>query len=210
MRQDLTDITIVLDRSGSMTSVREDTIGGYNSFIAAQCGLPGRATISLVQFDNEYETVYSGVDCLMVKRMEQRHFQPRGSTALCDAIGRTINFTGERLSALREAQRPGKVVIVTLTDGIENASKKFKREQVAAMVKHQREVYGWEFVFLGANQDAVLTGESLGVPKESSLTYAHDANGVSTVMDSASCYVGNLRSVGKASFGAADRERQER
>lgn len=210
MKQDLTDITIVLDRSGSMESVRGDTIGGYNTFVAEQAKLPGRATITLVQFDHEYAVVYSGVDCLNIKPMQLNQFVPRGRTALLDAVGRTIGTVGERLAALPEVERPANVVIVILTDGYENDSREFKSEQVKAMVTHQREVYGWNFVFLGANQDAIFTGASLGVPANSSLSYAADSAGTSAVMDSVSCYVGNVRSAGVASFETEDRVRQQR
>lgn len=210
MNQSLTDITVVLDRSGSMQSAREPTISGYNEFVAEQAKLPGDASMTLVQFDHEYEPVYRGVPCKQVKPMEFKGFVPRGDTALLDAIGRTIEDIGKRLEALAEADRPGKVIVVILTDGDENASKTFTRERIAAMVTHQREVYGWEFVFLAANQDAIFTGASIGVPSHSSLSYAADAKGTSAVMGSASNYVGTMRSAGVASFDVADRIRQQR
>jgi Mg-chelatase subunit ChlD len=210
MRHDLTDITIILDRSGSMQTVRTDTIGGYNAFIAAQAALPGEARISLVQFDHEYAVVYAGVECAQVAPLTTDTFSPRGNTALLDAIGRTIHDTGNRFNALHEDERPGKVVVVIITDGEENASSKFTREQVLALITQQRERYQWEFVFLGANQDAIIAGAALGVPARSSLSYAADAQGTSDVFGSAAGYVGNLRSVGKASFSAADRDKQQR
>lgn len=210
MRQDHADITIVLDRSGSMQKVRESTIAGYNSFIAEQAKLPGSASITLVQFDDEYETVYRARSCADVKPMQFHEFVPRDNTALLDAVGRTVNEVGARLAALPIADRPGKVVIVILTDGIENASREFTRERVAAMVTHQREVYAWEFVFLGANQDAIFTGASIGVPARSSLSYAADLRGTADVFASTSGYVGTLRSKGVASFETSDRMKQQR
>jgi hypothetical protein len=210
MKQDHTDITIVLDRSGSMQSVREDTIGGYNSFVESQAKLPGHASISLVQFDDQYEVVYAGVDCKAVKPMRAENFVPRGSTAMLDAIGRTINATGARLAAMAEADRPAKVVMVVLTDGEENASKEFTRAQVKMMVTRQRELYSWEFVFLGANQDAIFTAATIGVPAASSLSYAADAKGTEAVFASTSAYLGNVRSCGVGSFEAEDRIKQQR
>lgn len=210
MKHDYTDITILLDRSGSMQSVRESTIAGYNNFIEAQAKLPGYATITLLQFDHEYEAVYSGVACGEVQPMRFEQFVPRGDTALLDAIGRTIYEVGARLAGMAEADRPGKVVVVILTDGQENASRKFRREQVKAMVEHQREVYRWDFVFLGANQDAIFTAASLGVPAQASLSYAADANGMRAVMDSASTYIASVRASGSASFEVSDRIAQQR
>lgn len=210
MRHDYTDITILLDRSGSMQKVREPTIAGYNSFVANQAMLPGHACITLNQFDDEYEPVYSARECKAIKPMQFREFVPRGNTALLDAIGRTINEVGARLAALPEHERPGKVVIVILTDGEENNSKKFTRQQVSEMVIHQREVYRWEFVFLGANQDAIFTAASIGVPASASLSYAADSIGTADVFGSTSSYVGNLRLRGVASFEAEDRIKQQR
>lgn len=210
MNHHLTDITIVLDRSASMHVVREATVNGYNTFVREQAKLPGQALLSLVQFDDQYDTVYSGVECSQVKPLTEAAFIPRGNTALLDAIGRTIDTVGVRLDAMPEAQRPGKVVIVIHTDGMENASRRYTRSQVFEMITHQREVYGWDFVFLGANQDAIAAGAAIGVPAHSSLSYAHDDDGASAVMDAMSNYVGTVRSLGSATFTAADREQQRR
>lgn len=210
MNQDLTDITVILDRSGSMQGVRDDTIGGYNSFMAAQAKLPGHARVSLVQFDDRYEVVYRDVACGQVRPLDQTTFVPRGSTALLDAIGTTVNNIGARLAAMPELVRPAKVVVVIITDGHENASREFTRERVFEMITHQREVYGWDFVFLGANQDAIAAGASIGVPQRSSLSYAADSKGTSEVFGSTAAYVGNLRSAGVASFTESDRAKQQR
>lgn len=210
MKQDHTDITIILDRSGSMQSVQADTIGGYNSFIAAQAKLPGVASMSLVQFDDRYEVVYGGVASAQVKPLDDLTFVPRGSTALLDAIGRTINDVGARLAALPEYSRPSKVILVILTDGQENASRQFNRQQVFGLITHQREVYGWDFVFLGANQDAIAAGASIGIAANSSLSYAADCAGTHDVFVSTSSYVANSRSGVAATFGEADRLKQQR
>ncbi len=172
MNNSLTDITVVLDRSGSMASVREDTIGGFNSFLEEQKKVPGSANLSLVQFDDQYEALYEGRRLQDAPCLSAQTFVPRGSTALLDAIGRTIHATGTRLAALPENERPGKVLVVVMTDGEENASREFSSGQIFDMITHQREKYQWEFVFIGANQDAIATGASYGIPQSNALNFA--------------------------------------
>ena len=167
-----TDITVVLDRSGSMASVREDTIGGFNSFLEEQKAVPGFARVSLAQFDDQYEIVYERLSVQDAPALSPRTYVPRGSTALLDAIGRTINAVGARLAALPEDERPGKVLLAVMTDGEENASQEFSGPQIFEMITHQRDTYSWEVVFIGANQDAVLTGASYGLPAANALDYA--------------------------------------
>ncbi len=172
MKDDLIDITIVLDRSGSMEAVREDTIGGFDAFLEEQKAVPGDASLTLVQFDDKYEVLYEGKRLQDAPALSTRTFVPRGSTALLDAIGRAVNATGARLAAQRESERAGKVLFVIMTDGEENASREFSSRQVFDMITHQREKYQWEVVFIGANQDAVATGASYGIPKANALNYA--------------------------------------
>ena len=180
MNDDLTDITIVLDRSGSMDVVRADTIGGFNAFLAEQKAEPEAANLSLFQFDNLYETVHSVRPLQDVPELTPQTFVPRGSTALLDAIGRTINETGARLAAMPEAERPGKVLLVIMTDGEENSSQEFTRPQIFDMITHQRDVYNWQIAFIGANQDAIAVGASIGIPASNSLNYAHTGEGALT------------------------------
>ncbi|MBL8814443.1 MAG: VWA domain-containing protein [Planctomyces sp.] len=160
MRRDLTDITLVIDRSGSMQSIKSDAEGGINAFIEQQKQEPREANVTLVQFDNKYEFVHSGVP---IRQVPPFKLVPRGSTALLDAVGRAINETGARLGALDESQRPGLVVFVIVTDGEENSSHEFSREQIREMVEHQQSVYNWRFTFLAANQDAFAAGGSMGI-----------------------------------------------
>jgi uncharacterized protein YegL len=160
MRTDLTDITMVIDRSGSMQSIRTDAEGGINSFIEQQKLEPGEALLTLVQFDAEYEFVHSG---LRIKQIPAFTLVPRGSTALLDAVGRAINETGARLAAMSDADRPGLVVFVIVTDGEENASREFTREKIREMIQHQQSVYKWQFTFLAANQDAFAEGAAMGI-----------------------------------------------
>ena len=150
MKSDLTDITLVVDRSGSMEQVREDAEGGVNSFIEQQVKEPGEALLTLVQFDTEYEFVHKGVPITEVPRYQ---LVPRGMTALLDAVGRAINETGERLAKMDDRDRPGLVVFVVMTDGLENSSKEFSKSDVKAMIERQQDKYNWHFTFLGANQD---------------------------------------------------------
>lgn len=160
MRADLTDITLVVDRSGSMEAIREDAEGGVNAFIADQAKQPGEALLTLVQFDTEYEFIHRGVPIGQVPRFG---LSPRGSTALLDAVGRAINESGARLAALPEQARPGLVVFVVMTDGQENSSKEFTKAMIRQMIEHQQSAYNWQFTFLGANQDAFAEAESMGM-----------------------------------------------
>ena len=177
MNDNLTDMTVVLDRSGSMAAVRDDTIGGFNSVLEEQKQVPGLACLTLVQFDDQYEVVYEGRKLQDVPPLTTRTFVPRGSTALLDAVGRTIHAVGARLAALPKADRPGKVLLLIMTDGEENASHEFSRTQIFDMITHQRDVYAWEIVFIGANQDAVATGASYGIPAANALSYVPTAAG---------------------------------
>jgi len=179
VNKNLTDITLVVDRSGSMQSIREDAEGGVNSFIHQQQDQPGEATLTLVQFDNEYEFVHRGAN---VQNVGDYNLHPRGSTALLDAVGRAINETGERLSAMAESERPALVVFVIVTDGMENASREFKRSTVKRMIEHQGRVYSWKFLFLAANEAAFAEASGIGIARKHAVRYGkgktRDAHGV--------------------------------
>jgi len=171
-------IAVVLDRSGSMQALRESTVAGLNTFLEGQKALPGDVTLHFVQFDDQYEYAKYFTNLRDTKPLTQADFEPRGSTALLDAIGRTITEVGAKLAATPEADRPGKVVFVVQTDGFENASREFNHARIQDMIKHQREKYSWEFVFLAAGQDAIVSGGALGFLPNQALTY--NANAVST------------------------------
>lgn len=160
MRTDLTDITLVVDRSGSMQDIRTDAEGGVNAFVENQANEPGQAYLTLVQFDTEYEFLHKGVP---IGQVPKYNLVPRGATALLDAIGRAINETGERLSKMNETDRPGLVVFVVMTDGLENSSREFSKSRIKEMIQHQQEKYGWQFTFLGADQDAFAEADALGI-----------------------------------------------
>ncbi len=208
-----TDITIILDRSGSMQSVKDDTIGGFNNFLGEQQKVEGEASLSLVQFDDQYEVVYEDKDINVADRLTEATFQPRGSTALFDAAGRTINAVGRRLAALSEAERPDKVLLVIMTDGFENASREFTAAEISKMINHQRDVYKWEFMFIGANQDAVLSAQEIGISAGAALTYAANSEGTQIAYSMVAEKIANFRlsnDKDALEFNEEDRERQRK
>jgi len=186
MKKDYTDITLVLDRSGSMSSVRDDTVGGVNQYIDSQKNGPGECRFSLVQFNNNYIVIHDGKLISYVEPLTQETFITWGSTALLDAIGKTINRVGRRLADMHEDDRPDKVIIVVVTDGQENASEEFSGQQIREMIDHQTGKYNWEFVFVGANQDAILSGGKLGIDKGRSLNYTANSIGTRSLYGSLS------------------------
>lgn len=176
--KDYTEIILLVDKSGSMERIKRDTEGGINTFIEEQRKVPGKCKVTLVTFSGNHNMVYSAVDISDVPRFE---LSPTGSTALLDAIGHTINSVGERLSALKEEERPGKIFFVISTDGEENASKEFTRAHIFDKIKHQTDQYKWEFVFLGANQDAIQVGHSIGINAQRAVTYSANAVGTKSL-----------------------------
>jgi uncharacterized protein YegL len=209
MNRNLTDITVLLDRSGSMEDIREDTIGGFNRFLDDQKKQPGQANLTLVQFDTAYEMHLYSVNIHNVAPLTRATFQPRGGTALLDAMGKAIDQTGQRLEKMHESQRPANVMFVIITDGEENSSRVYAGEAGHALimgkVKHQSEAYNWTFVFLGANQDAIQTGASLGILATNSLSYAPNSFGVGNTYEILSSKTSTLRSTGTfAAFTAQE------
>jgi hypothetical protein len=199
-------IAVLLDRSGSMESVKSDTEGGFNAFIDTQRGEPGDARVTLAQFDTHYEVVYANRPIGDVPRLD---LQPRGGTALYDALGRLITDVGAELAALPDDQRPGTVVVVVLTDGHENSSHEWTHDAVSAAIRRQESDYSWAFLFLGANMDAVQIGTALGIQAERSMTWDTSGGGVVNAMASASAFVARRRSapVGAAVEGFSEADR---
>lgn len=225
MKTGYTDINIVLDRSGSMGSIRRDTIGGFNQFLKSQQSVEGEATITLIQFDDQYDVVLDAAKISDAKPLDNLTFIPRGSTALIDAIGRTIDRVGKRLELMEESERPEKVLFVILTDGEENASHEYNMRadgngtlspcgtsRINEMISLQRDVYQWEFVFLGANQDAISTASEMGISAKNAITYAANSAGVFAVMDSVNANVASYRAgvTRSASFTDDDRKKQQK
>lgn len=189
MRKDLTDITLIVDRSGSMESCKLEAQKGLNAFIEDQKKQPGETLFSLVQFDNEFEYVFKGIPINNVKDYE---LIPRGMTALLDATGRTINEIGERLSKIDEDNRPGLVVIAIITDGEENASHEFTKARIKEMITHQQDNYNWQFTFLGANQDAFSEGHALGIKAGGIANYSSSSS--ASMSSSISANINRMRS----------------
>lgn len=184
MRSDLTDVTLVVDRSGSMADCKVEAQGGINSFVEEQKNAPGDCVFSLVQFDNVYEVVHDGIP---IKDVPPYQLIPRGMTALLDAVGIAITKAGVRLATMDEKDRPGLVICVIVTDGGENSSNEFTKAQIKEMIERQQNDYQWKFVFLGANQDAFGEAQALGI----------NASGVSNynVRSSAAAYNSTSQSV---------------
>ena len=162
--KDATHIAVLLDRSGSMADVKDETISGFNYFLKEQKTAGDNASFTLVQFDSEStDVVHEARPVRDVPDLNQDTYQPRGSTPLLDALGQTINSTGRALAAIPEANRPDKVVFVVITDGQENASHQFTKARVKEMIDHQTGKYNWQFVYLGANQDAFAEAGAVGI-----------------------------------------------
>ena len=176
MNQNLTEIVFILDRSGSMGGLENDTIGGFNGFVKNQAAL-GQTSLTTVLFDDRYEILHNGIDAGGIVLTSEEYFT-RGNTALLDAIGKTINDVGKRLSETPEDQRPGKVIFVITTDGLENASRTFSYDEVKRMITHQTEKYKWEFIFMGANIDVVKEGDRLGIVADHSIKFMASPSGM--------------------------------
>lgn len=188
-----TEIVYILDRSGSMSTVWSDAFNGLNEYIKAQKEVPGECTFSLVLFDYEYIVPIDAQDLQEVHPVSDIIAYPRGSTALLDALGKTINTVGARLAGMPEQERPEKVIVVTMTDGYENASREYTVEQVARMVKHQEEKYAWEFIFMGAGVDAIAAGRGLGMKVENTANFAKTKRGFDDASNYASLNTTNYR-----------------
>jgi Mg-chelatase subunit ChlD len=182
-------LVLVVDRSGSMESIREDMEGGIKTLLSEQAEESGSCVVTLAQFDNEYELV---ADEVPVAELTTYRLVPRGSTALLDAIGRTISHVRARVEGLDPAQRPGHIVVAVITDGLENASTEWSHLQVMDSVKARIDE-GWHFTFLGANQDAIEEGRSMGVAGESSLNYAATPEATREAMRSTSASMRRMR-----------------
>jgi uncharacterized protein YegL len=195
----LTYITGVLDRSGSMQSIRADAEGGWNAFVAEQASQPGECMISLVQFDEECEVVY---DHVPAREITPYRLEPRGMTALLDAMGRAVISLGTTLDAMDEDARPGSVVVVIVTDGEENSSKEFTYSQIKSIVETQQSKYSWQFIYLGANQDAIDVGSTVGLDAQRSMSYAPDQIGMT--MGMAAGKVSRYRAAKSAGVSEAD------
>lgn len=177
MKKDLTELVFILDRSGSMSGLESDTIGGYNAMLKKQKEEPGEAIITTVLFDDRYELLHDRINLRGIAPITDNEYFVRGSTALLDAVGRTINKIGNVQKHTAKEERAENVMFIITTDGMENASREFSYEKVRAMIQHQKSNYGWEFIFLGANIDAIATAERFGISKDRATNYNPDSEG---------------------------------
>lgn len=177
MKENKTEIVLIVDRSGSMQSVRNDAIGGFNSFIEEQKRVPGECLVTLCLFNSEVEIVHDAVPISDIPPLNRRTFVPDGYTALLDAVGNTVITIGERLARTPEEERPEHVVVAILTDGKENRSVEFRRDQVKKIIEHQIEKYSWKFIYLGQNVDSFSDARTIGIRAD------HDSTYVSNLLD---------------------------
>lgn len=177
MKKGLTELVFILDRSGSMSGLESDTIGGYNGLLEKQKKEEGEAVITTVLFDDHYELLHDRINLRGVAPITEKEYFVRGSTALLDAIGKTISKIGNAQKHTAEEERAERVLFVITTDGMENASREYSLKLVREMIERQKERYGWEFLFLGANIDAAETAESFGIHRDMAVNYNPDGEG---------------------------------
>ena len=177
MKKDLTELVFVLDRSGSMSGLEDDTIGGYNSMVEKQKKEQGEALITTVLFDDRYELLHDRINLKGISPITDREYYVRGTTALLDAIGRSIDKIVNVMRHTDEEEQAKSVMFVIITDGMENSSKEYNYEHIRKMIEHQKKKYEWEFIFLGANIDAVETAERFGINQDRAANYHADTEG---------------------------------
>lgn len=193
-----TEIVCILDRSGSMDSVANDAIGGFNTFLKEQQKMKGKANITTALFDHEYILLHDNVDIQNIPELNKDTYIPRGMTRLNDAIGRTLTTITERIEKTKEKYRPNKVVVAILTDGYENDSKEFNTEKIKEMITKQEKENKWEFIYLGANQDAFAVGSTYGFHKNNSINFNSSDIGTRCAFANVTNYVKTIRTVGNA------------
>lgn len=183
MKKGLVEIVFILDRSGSMSGIEKETIGGFNSTIEKQRNEPGEAYVSTVLFDNQTEVLHDRVSIQNIPPLTAKEYFARGSTALLDAIGNAIHHIGNVHKYARDEDRPEKTIVIITTDGYENASRKYSLDRIRMMVERQKTKYGWEFLFLGANIDAIETARSFGIDERHATNYMPDQDGMEKLYD---------------------------
>ena len=213
MRREYTHITVILDRTGSMECIRDDTIGGFNTFLKQQKQEPGRATMTLVQFDTQdpYEVIHKFKPLKDIPDLTRETFVPRAATPLLDAMGQGVNDLEDTLAYLPRDRRPTGIVMVIVTDGEENSSREFSKDQIAKMVKEKQDKAGWQFVFLSADLAAINDAIAIGVRQGSAMAFDRTAQGASSAFAASSRWVSEYRS-GRSkdvSFTKEDRDQQD-
>jgi hypothetical protein len=210
MKKDYTHITVLLDRTGSMESIRDDTIGGFNAFLSKQKAEPGTATLTLVQFDSQdpYEVIHRFRPIGEVPELTRETYVPRASTPLLDAMGRAINDLEQSVAKLKAKDRPSKVVMAIVTDGQENASREFRKDQIEKMIKEKTEKHNWQFVFLSADLAGIGDAMGIGIHADQVLLFARSAKGNAAAWSSLSARCSDYRSARKKKIGFDADDRQ--
>ena len=193
MKKNLTELVFILDRSGSMEGLEKDTIGGFNAMIKKQRAEEGEAIISTVLFDDATEVIHDRLTLENVPLLTEKEYYVRGCTALLDAVGGAIHHIGNVHKYAREEDRPEKTLFVITTDGMENASRRYTYDKVKTMIQRQKEKYGWEFLFLGANIDAAREAARFGISEDRAADYLADPQGTGVIYEAVSETVCNFR-----------------
>lgn len=209
MKKGLTELVFILDKSGSMSGLESDTIGGFNSMLAKQKTVEGECFVTTVLFDNEYELVHDRIDIKAISPMTDKEYQVGGTTALLDAIGKTINKISNAQKHTAEEYRAEKVMFVIITDGLENSSREYSADKVKALIERQKEKYAWEFVFLGANIDAVETAGKFGISADRAMDYLADSEGTNLNFKMISQAVATFRKSGKVDESCFEEIRED-
>lgn len=196
-KNNLTELVFILDRSGSMSGLEADTIGGYNAMLDKQKKEEGDANVTTVLFDDKVEMLNQRVSLKELSKLTEKEYYVRGCTALLDAIGQTIQYMGNVQKYAKEEDRAGKVLFVITTDGYENSSKEYTYDKIKKMIKNQKNHYNWEFIFLGANIDAVETAKQVGIDEEYATNYVADSYGTELNYKAVNEAISYCRSEGK-------------
>lgn len=205
----ITELVFILDRSGSMSGLEQDTIGGYNAMLEKQKGIKGAAQITTVLFDNNYELLHDRIDIRAVSPITEKEYYVGGSTALLDAIGRTINKICNAQKHTAKDYRADKVLFVITTDGMENASREYDYSKIKAMVEGQKSKYGWEFIFLGANIDAIDIARRFGIAPDRAQNYHSDSEGTRLNYDVTAQAIVSFRETGIIAENWGDEIRED-
>jgi len=195
MKKGLTEIVFIVDKSGSMYSITNDVIGGFNSYLKDQKQVDGTANVTVTFFNTNCNLLYDCVDIETVEELDNKKYQPMGGTALLDAVGMTIDSVGARLAATDESERPENVMVIIITDGEENSSREYTGKQVKEMIEHQETTFNWDFVFIAANMDAAEAGGSLGIASHKTMNFSANSADVASMAKGLSSYSKSYRSI---------------
>ncbi len=192
-----TEMVFIIDKSGSMSGLEKDTIGGFNSNISKQRETGENVLVTTVLFDTTFNTLHDRVNISEIEKMTNKDYCPGGCTALCDAVGNTINRIKHAQQYLKKDERPNKTLFVIITDGYENSSREFSSSEIKKLITTQKDEYDWEFLFLGANMDAVETANTYGIDSDKAVTYMADLVGTSTAWNALGCVTAGFVKMGK-------------